>query len=419
MIDTMSLYPPNVSQTLTPEQIQAVRQIANGQIENKRMTTVWYNPEEGAYYLANNPASQQPDYGTRITRPHAFEDRTRAKLTGGSSVQNASSTEIDELRHQPFTDEFADQAYQLWTRIDRLRNAYAQTRDPSLIGAGTVTTADYSALNNVMIDATIKELIARDFVLLQAVTRKAWSKTVYTHDALTPYRNTYDLGELDISDSASVALTRGTINLKKAQGRVSVSIWAGMAIRDHDMAAENERLVDADFERGFSVEVATTLAAATNQAIGGAWDVIAGGAFQSTTNPSTSILTATGVIRTNGGTANTMAMNSKTWTAMVQNTYMRQGGSAVVAAVGPVQTTSARVTTHPLLPGFTIYIDELLPDGSVYIYDKTNVIFLEGPTSTRTVESNFGTIRDTVADRWYGSGIKIAGQIRELTGATT
>lgn len=409
----------NPYQTLSPEQIQAVKQIANGQIDNKRMTTTWYNPEEECYYLANDPRSQQPDYGIRITKPHAFRPAYR-QLTGGSSNQtNLTATQIDELRFNPFTDEMADQAVQLYSKIDRLRKQYAQTRDPALIGAGTVTTADYSALNNVMIDTTIKELIARDFVLLQAVTKKAWAKTVYTHDSLTPYRNTYDLGELDVADSTSVGLTRGTINLKKAQGRVSVSIWAGMAIRDHDMAAENERLVDADFERGFSVEVATTLVGATNQAAGGAWDIIAGGAFQSTTNPMGAFLTASSVIRTNGGIANTAAMNSKTYMAMTQNTYMRTSGSSVVGQVPSLDNTSARVTTHPMLPGYTIYIDELLPDGSVIVYDKGAVIFLEGPTSTRTVESNFGTIRDTISDRWYGSGIKIAGQIREITGAAT
>lgn len=405
----------NAYQTLTPEQIQAVKQIANGQIDNKRMTTTWYNPEEECYYLANDPRSQQPDYGIRITKPHAFRPAQR-QLTGGSASQ-LSETQKDELRFNPFTDEMADQAVQLYSKIDRLRKQYAQTRDPALIGAGTVTTADYSALNNVMIDTTIKELIARDFVLLQAVTRKAWAKTVYTHDSLTPYRNTYDLGELDVADSTSVALTRGTINLKKAQGRVSVSIWAGMAIRDHDMAAENERLVDADFERGFSVDVAATLIGATNQAAGGTWDVIAGGAFQSTTNPMTAFLTASGVVRTNGGIANTAAMNSKTYMAMTQNTWMRTGGGSVVAQVAALDNTSARITTHPQLPGYTIYVDELLPDGSVIVYDKGAVIFLEGPTSTRTVESNFGTIRDTISDRWYGSGIKIAGQIREITGA--
>jgi hypothetical protein len=406
----------NPYETLTAEQIQAVKQIANGQIDNKRMTTTWYNPEEECYYLANDPRSQQPDYGIRITKPHAFRPAYN-KLTGGSA--NLSETQKDELRFNPFTDEMADQAVQLYSKIDRIRKQYAQTRDPALIGAGTVTTADYSALNNVMIDTTIKELIARDFVLLQAVTRKAWAKTVYTHDSLTPYRNTYDLGELDVADSTSVGLTRGTINLKKAQGRVSVSIWVGMAIRDHDMAAENERLVDADFDRGFSVEVATTLVGATNQAAGGAWDIIAGGAFQSTTNPMGAFLTASGVIRTNGGIANTLAMNSKTYMAMTQNTYMRTSGSSVVGQVPSLDNTSARVTTHPMLPGYTIYIDELLPDGSVFVYDKGAVIFLEGPTSTRTVESNFGTIRDTISDRWYGSGIKIAGQIREITGAAT
>ena len=185
------------------------------------------------------------------------------------------------------------------------------------------------------------------------------------------------------------------------------------------MAAENERLVDADFDRGFSVDVAATLIGATNQAAGGAWDVIAGGAFQSTTNPMGAFLTASGVVRTNGGIANTAAMNSKTYMAMTQNTWMRTGGGSVVASVAPLDNTSARVTTHPQLPGYTIYIDELLPDGSVIVYDKGAVIFLEGPTSTRTVESNFGTIRDTISDRWYASGIKIGGQIREITGTTT
>jgi len=409
----------NPYQTLTAEQIQAVKQIANGQIENKRMTTTWYNPEEECYYLANDPRSQQPDYGIRITKPHAFRPAFR-QLTGGSADgTRLTATQVDELRFNPFTDEMADQAVQAYSKLDRLRKQYAQTRDPALIGAGTVTMADYSALNNVMIDTTIKELVPRDYVLLQAVSRKAWAKTVYTHDSLTPYRNTYDLGELDVADSTSVALTRGTINLKKAQGRVSVSIWVGMAIRDHDMAAENERLVDADFERGFSVEVATTLLGATNQAAGGAWDVIAGGAFSSTTNPMGAFLTASGVVRTNGGVANTAAMNSKTFMAMSQNTYMRQGGSSVVTQVQPLENTSARITTHPMLPGYTIYIDELLPDGSVIVYDKGAVIFLEGPSSTRTVESNFGTIRDTVSDKWYGSGIKIAGQLREITGTTS
>lgn len=404
----------NPYQTLTPEQVQAVKQIANGQIENKRMTTTWYNPEEECYYLANNPHSQEPDYGIRITKPHAFHKAHR-ELTGGSGL---SSTQKDELTFNPFTDEMADQAVQLYSKMDRLRKQYAQTRDPALIGAGTVTTADYSALNNVMIDTTIKELIARDFVLPQAVTRKAWAKTVYTHDALTPFRNSYDLGELDTSDSASVSITRGTINLKKAQGRVSVSIWAGMAIRDHDMAAENERLVDADFERGFAVEIATTLLAGTNAAAGGAFDVLTAGNLHSDNNPATIITSTTGTVRSNGGVADSLAMNSKTYRVLIQNTWMRVGGS-VIGTVPSVDKTSARVTTHPLLPGFTIYIDELLPDGSIYIYDKSAVIFLEGPTSTRTVESNYGTIRDTIADRWYGSGIKIAGQIREITGATT
>lgn len=407
----------NPYQTLTPEQVQAVKQIANGQIENKRMTTTWYNPEEECYYLANNPGSQQPDYGIRITKPHAFRSAF-SQLTGGSA-KDLSSTQVDQLRFNPLTDEFANQAIELYSKIDKLRKQYAQTRDPSLIGAGTITSADYSALNNVMLDTTMIELIARNFVLLQAVTRKPWSKTTYTFDSITPYRNTYDLGELDTSDSASVSTTRGSIALKKAQGRVSVSIWASMAIRDHDMAAENERLVDADFERGFSVEIATLLATLANTAAAGQYDTVAGGAFHSTNNPALEFETTTGLIRTAGGQADTLVMNSKTYRILIQNTWMRVQGTSIVSAVGPLEKTSARVTSHPLLPGYTIYIDELVPNGSIYVYDKSGVIFLEGPSSTRTVESSFGTIRDTISDRWYGSGLKVAAFGREITGANT
>jgi len=407
----------NPYQQLTAEQIQAVKAIANGEIANKKMTTVWYNPEEESYYLANNPQAQTPDFGVRITKPHAFP-KAFSQLTGGSA-SGLSATEKDNLTFNPFTDEMVDQAVQLHSKMDRLRKQYAQTRDPALIGAGTVTTADYSALVNVMADATIKELIARDFVLMQAVTVKPWSKLIYTYHTLTPFRNTYDLGELDVSDSASPSFARASITLKKAQGRVSISIWADMTVRDIDVIGETERLVNADFERGFGAQIATTLATATDVAAGTAYDVIAGGAFHSTVNPSVAFDSISGTIRTNGGTADTIAANSATIRALIQNTYMRIGGSSVVTAIQPLTKTSARTMTHPLLPGYTIYIDELLPDGSIYVYDKSNVIFLEGPTSTRTVESNFGTIRDTISDRWYNSGLKVAGQIREITGAKT
>jgi hypothetical protein len=159
------------------------------------------------------------------------------------------------------------------------------------------------------------------------------------------------------------------------------------------------------------------LATLTNVGSAGQYDVIAGGAFHSTNNPALEFETTSGVVRTSGGQADTLVMNSKTYRILIQNTWMRVGGSSVVSAVGPITQTSSRVTTHPLLPGYTIYIDELVPNGSIFVYDKSGVIFLEGPSSTRTVENNFGTIRDTIADRWYGSGVKIAGFGREITGA--
>src|SRR6185369_4028398 len=179
-------------------------------------------------------------------------------LQGGSASQ--SSTEVDKMRYDIFTNECVDQAVNFYDRMDKARKMYHQNKDMGqFLGAGTITAADYSGIGNVMIDQEVLDLITREFVILDAVTRKSWDKLVYTFDKRTPYRNTADLGELDVSASRSVAYTRGSITLKKAQGHVSKSIWANLAVRDHDPVGDTASIIDADFERIFSTEVATAL----------------------------------------------------------------------------------------------------------------------------------------------------------------
>ena len=99
-----------------------------------------------------------------------------------------------------------------------------------------------------------------------------------------------------------------------------------VAIRDHNIIQDNFSIVDADFPRIFATNIATNLLGFADNAAAGAYDVIAGGAFHSTTNPMTEFLLDSSTIRTAGGVANTIALNSKTYQALVQNTFMRVGG---------------------------------------------------------------------------------------------
>jgi hypothetical protein len=74
--------------------------------------------------------------------------------------------------------------------------------------------------------------------------------------------------------------------------------------------------------------------------------------------------------------------------------------------IAPISTFK---TTHQLLPGYSIYVDELAADDNILIFDKRSPVFLEGPSSMRNIELNYGQVKDTVSDRWYGSVIRVAG----------
>jgi hypothetical protein len=403
--------------TMTPEMQSAIAQIADSRIAQKSSKTIWRNPVTEQYYYANDPTSTKPDYGIPITKPGKLKgiDRSRynkptsQQMLGASSNPNISSNEADKMRYDIFTDEASNDAVMFYDQMDRLRKSYYQTGDESrFIGGGTITAQDYPGISNVMIDQQMLELITRDFIILDAVTTKSWDKLVYTFDNITPYRNVGDLGELDISPPRSVSYARGTINLKKAQGHVSVSIWAGMSIRDHDGAADSQRIIDADFPRIFATEVSSMLSGFANQATSGAYDIIAGGAFHSTTNPSVRFDADSASIRTAGGKADTLVMNTQTYRALIGNTYMRLSGNPTLSLGQPIEGVHAFSTSHQLLPGYRIFVDELAPDDNIIDFDRRSPIFLEGPTSMRNIELAYGQIKDTVSDRWYGSGIKVA-----------
>jgi len=404
------------NQQFTDAQLQQIRNISAGVYSEKKQTTIWYRPEEDAYYEALNPKSEVPDYGKQITKPNQMSMAKQALQKLGGS---ASSTDKDHFTYQPFRDEYLQQVVGFNQGLERLKKDYQQTGDlAKLIGGGTITSADYSAISNVLLDTTVETLVAKDFVILDAFTRKPWDKLVYTFDAKTPFRNTYGLGELDTANSTSISYARSNINLQKAEGHVSVSIWIQMAVRDHNIETDNTELIEQDWDRGFAVEGSTTLQLYTNQAAAGLYDAITG--EHNTTNPATRFDADTASIRTAGGMANILAMNSKTYRVLYENSYMKITGQATPLGSNQAYTpTSARVVNLTKMPGFTVYIDETLPTGSIIIADKRGALWLDGPRSTRTVESNFGNIVDTIIDRWYGSGIRFAGFGVEETGTAS
>jgi len=406
VVIVMSFNPYNAN-GLTFEQEQAMRQIASNVYAEKKMTTTWYNPETDTYHQAINPHSDEPSYGPQITKPGEWtKAKNSLKIMGGS----ASSTDKDHYTYQPFRNEFLPQAVNFNSALDKY-----------LVGAGTISLADYPLMTDTFVDSTVYDLVNRDFILLQAVTRKNSAKLTYTADNRVPYRNTFDLGEFDVANSTSISYATVTTNLKKAQGHVSISRWIDLAVRRRNIREDNESLIDADFERGFVAEMLTTLGLFTDDAVAGAYDVIAGGAFHMTNNPFADFYTDAQTIRTAGGKANVLIMNSQTLYTLSANSWMRSGSGTSVVSQGPAVTPAG--TQGPItlasLPGYQIYVEETIAKGTIFILDRRGAEFIDGPRSTRIVEDNMHNVVDTLSDYWYGSLRRVTTWGIEMTGSVT
>lgn len=400
---------------LTEDQVNLINDKIDEKIQQAKIkaTVTWWNPETNTYWRSRHPGDPNPRYDIFVANGKDVGVGVRALK--GASANNLSSTEIDNYRYDGISPEFLNQANMFWSDIDKVKKMASQGQP---LGAGVITTQDYADIANVMIDATSYEKIARDFILEQAVTVKNWSKLVYTADDTTPFLNEEDMGENDVMEPRTIDYDRVQLTLIKAQGHVKASRWAELAIRDHNVVQDNFSIVDADFPRIFATNIATTLLGFTDNPAAGAYDVIAGGAFHSTTNPTTEFQADSAAIRTAGGVGNTMAMNSKTWQVLVQNTFMRTGPS-ILGAIGPFENAGARTATHPMFPGYTMYIDELLTNGHIFVYDKRAVEFIRGPTRTATLNDDYNYFTSQIHDRWYNSHIRISGWGSQQTNTVT
>ena len=402
------------NQIYTEQQVQAIaRETTNNLLRKHLKSTVWHNPVTNTYWEANNPEMDKvPQYDRFVCNGSVFQNNV-SELKGASAL-GLTSTEIDNRQYGGIANEYLEQAKQMWADFDKLKKESGGNIDAAIKGAGIITTQSYPALANIMVDAQSLELIARDFVLEQAVTRKTSDKLVWTAYDRTPYLNEGDLGELDMIDAREISYTQIQATLKKAQGHVAASKWAELAIRDRPIVQDNFSIIDQDFPRIFAQEIATLLTGFGDIAATGQYDVIGASAFHSTTNPKIDFLTHSGTIRTAGLVANTLAMNSSVYQALFDNTFMR--GGDIVFSPSPVHTNAgSRTVTSSQMPGYTIYVDELLPNSTIYIYAKEGVNFIQGPSRTSTVNDDKQWIVSQIADRWYGSKIRASGFGVEMT----
>jgi len=387
-------------------------------LQERGTRVFWHRPSDNSSYIARDPTATLDDakddpeavYGIKVMDYTKYHKGKRLKEKYGDTL---SGTEVDVSEIQPFEPEFQDLAVRYRDMLRNWKNGKIKT-------AGVITSAEYSALADPVVTGELLDLTNREFTLEQAVTRQNVDTKTITIDSITGYQASEDIGENDVVDTQNIGYTSQTISLKKHQIHIAWSGWANMTNRRRDVVADTQRYLDADWPRLYANNILNTLTGFSDTAsTGGSWSVIAGGAFHSTANPKTSINARATAIRAAGGRADTLVMNSKTYDAMAQNTFMRQAGIFNTGSPVSADGYTPRAVTHPLLIGFQIYIDELVTTGDVFIYDRRTVLGLYGPTRTVSYYDERPNLRGQLVDRWFNSAIRTSTLGAQLTGAET
>lgn len=374
---------------------------------------VWWRPDNGNFHL-DESGSLTPNYDGPVMGNSRELLQNRSRLKGASVL---SSTEQDVLQYGHISEEFLPQYVDLFSLWDGLKKS-GRTKS-----AGVITMQSHPELAEQIVSQEMLDLTVRDFSLEgnASVTRTATTIEVALPTRITGTLWSTGLGPHDITDTVNISYAVATTTLEKAQVHVANSIWVNMVERRRDVVADTLAAARKEEPRVMEDKIASVLPGFADQAItGGAVDVIAGGAFHHTYDPTITIFNVQNTVQGAGGQTNVLVMSPYTAQRLQMNTWMSQAGALQSAqTVTSGGSTTGNVFTHPKLIGYTIVTSRKIADGKIFAYAKDTFWSITGPQRTGAYQKNPGYIEGTLVDKFYGAAIIEATLGKEITGVTT
>jgi len=336
-------------------------------------TAAWYNP--ALTTMRANDVTLRPDtiylgeQGGVPTWEHAAFDVGRYRQA--SELYRQGKIDDDRLRFSPWLmPELEEQAKYQNDVYKYGRQAMSQYRSAS----GVVTVGDSSAINVIQILGEVLGTAQRNYSLEQAVTTVATPNLSLSVDTWQGFAASQDVGEGVEALVKKGRITRTEYLLKKDVGHIMVTDEAQLRA-DRDLFSTHVNHAVQDLRRLKNTKIATELEAATDVAAGD-WAAFTG--EHNTRDPVEDIGGIADTIELNGGAANTIASHGRPLRDFNTNSH-------IVGSQAPAQTTNFGARTQggiAGLPGFTWYIDNLLTNTMVTVYDKSAVLLMQGPVRT-------------------------------------
>ena len=357
-----------MSQTLENQEsiTTNVKQVPGGLMSH----TAYLNPEDGYIYVSQN--RQHPEFFSENKIANAFGLNKALSIAKVGSITKTDEFDNVEL----FTPRYQAAAEDYFKHVNKLR-AIGRTA----AAGGMMVPDNFSAISITNVLAQLRGTEERNYVL---------------QDAATGFPTTLLEGRIDIEagfdvhknialgteiPSNQVTYTSVTFKLPMLGAHVAKYNEMNFTNLEHDPYRNSINRIGKRVIKAKAEIVKDAITTATVTTAGSSWIAFSGG--DSSANPFVDIGTASDAIVAANGNPNTIVMNDRTFRAFSSNSWVR-GSTEAVKGNSP-QPGVTKVTGLPGT-GLTAYIDSLISNNEVYIYDKEAIIRFDGPSAVSTYE---------------------------------
>lgn len=332
--------------------------------------TAYWNPEDDGIYVSRN--MEKPEFFSENLVTKAPILRKALAEIGQYGV--LKSEEWDQVAlYEPKYQAAAEDYWKFVARTASVGRTAA--------AGGMMVPENFSAINITNVLAQLRGTQEANYVLQDSVTNLATSLLEGRIDIEAGFDVHKNIALGAEIPTNQVTYSSVTFKLPMLGAHVARYNEMNYTNLEHDPYRNSINRIGKRVIKAKAELVKDAVTALSVTTAGSSWIASSGGI--STNNPYTDIGTASDAINAALGTPNVIVMNDRTFRAFSTNTWVKgqfvpQGGSS----------PNPGVTKTVQLPGtgLTAYVDSLIANNEVYVYDREAIIAFQGPSAVTTYE---------------------------------
>jgi hypothetical protein len=278
----------------------------------------------------------------------------------------ASSTERDRAAYAPFTSEFMEEAKDYYAFLRALQTE-----------TGSMTSQDFSTINNVTLTGKLINVQERKHVIQDAVTVENTTDLVFKEFEVSWFEIDDETAELATTEPKKMGFTKQEFRMAKTQAEIQWSDEFLMQNYVFDPIALARQNMTSDADRVKAKKVALLMLALPTTA-GSDLTAYASNTEHSNYNPFPAFnLIEQTINNDNRGNWDTAIVHPSFIGYYMSNSYVRGVGQAQA-----VTQEDSRTWTLPGLAGITVYADYFGQKGVMYNFTKASFFRKQGPIRT-------------------------------------